>query len=29
VLVFGLAGQFWLALVASFVLGLARNAVNP
>jgi len=28
-LVFGLAGQFWLALVAYFAVGLARNVANP
>jgi len=28
-LVFGLAGQFWIALVAYFAVGLARNVANP
>jgi len=28
-LVFGLAGQFWLALAAYFAVGLARNVANP
>jgi len=28
-LVFGLAGQFWLALVAYFAVGLARNVAGP
>jgi DHA3 family tetracycline resistance protein-like MFS transporter len=28
-LVFGLAGQFWLALVAYFAVGLGRNVGNP
>ena len=28
-LAFGLAGQFWLVLVAYFAVGLARNVANP
>ncbi len=28
-LVFGLAGRFWLALIAYFAVGLARNVANP
>jgi len=28
-LVFGLAGQFWLALVAYFAIGLGRNLASP
>ena len=28
-LVFGLAGQFWLALVAYFAVGLGRNVAGP
>ena len=28
-LLFGLAGQFWLALAAYFAVGLARNVANP
>ena len=28
-LVFGLAGEFWLALAAYFAVGLARNVANP
>lgn len=28
-LAFGLAGRFWLALVAYFAIGLARNVANP
>lgn len=26
---FGLAGQFWLALLAYFIVGVARNVANP